>query len=44
VKLKKEQEKIAEDLALMPYNRPPEEGGDVIVSDDSISDIPVFNW
>ena len=44
-KLKHEQEKIAEDLAMMPYNRPPEvEGGDIIVSEDSISDIPIHNW
>lgn len=30
----------------MPYNRKQEgaDGGDIIVSDDSISDLPVINW
>jgi len=45
-KLRDEQEKIAADLALMPYNRAAdlEEAGEVAVSDDSISDFPLFNW
>lgn len=31
---------------MMPYNRPQEmaDGGDIVVSDDSISDLPVYNW
>lgn len=45
-KLKVEQERIAQDLAMMPYNKRQEgaEGQDIIVSDDSISDLPVYNW
>jgi len=41
-KLKKEQEKIQKDLALMPYNKKNEELVDV--SDDTIGDIPNHNW
>ena len=41
-RLKKEQDKIQKDLAVMPYNRKDEEV--VEVSDDSISDIPIYSW
>lgn len=41
-KLKKEQAKIQQDLAVMPYNR--KDIQVVEVSDDSISDIPLYNW
>ena len=41
-RLKKEQAKIQKALAMMPYNRKDIEV--VEVSDDSISDIPLYNW
>jgi len=41
-RLKKEQAKIQQCLAMMPYNRKDVEV--VEVSDDSISDIPLYNW
>ena len=46
VKLKIEQDRIAQDLAMMPYNKKQEteDGGEIVVSDDSISDLPVYNW
>lgn len=45
-KLRVEQGKIQDDLALIAYNMPSdaEEGGKAVVSDDSISDIPHFAW
>lgn len=52
VRLRMEQAKIAEDLAQMPYNaraQAQRAGGEanaaqVVVSDDSVSDIPAPNW
>jgi hypothetical protein len=41
-RLNKEQAKIKRDLALMPYNNPDQLK--IEVSDDSISDIPLYNW
>lgn len=52
IRLRKEQAKIAKDLALMPYNaralaqKRGFEGANeqVVVSDDSVSDIPAPQW
>lgn len=52
VRLRAEQTKIAEDLAQMPYNARAQAGrpggeaaaAQVVVSDDSVSDIPAPNW
>jgi len=44
-RLKKEEERIAQDIAVLPYNKELEEGeGDIVVSDDSISDIPIYRY
>jgi len=39
-------EHIKDDLAVMPYNKGKDENENVAdqISDDSISDLPVYNW